>query len=235
MASQVRVGGGSIGVEEAKSFARTYLNDKSRAWSYPAYDGYPGGPTRLLSEQDLFGAVLLNVTQLSLRAYYALVGAMDELNATLVDIPDDLSLVDATPAQLELVAVLFGILDPPRPHGVKLTKLSKILHRKRPGVIPLFDANICICYKDLGDPPPVPHVDGRSYANFTRAWLPAVRDDLASQMHLWEEIVGMAPGPLITPLRALDIIGWHLGATARRGYGEQEEAATVEQELDDLH
>jgi len=235
MPSQVRVGGGSIGLEDAKSFARTYLNDKSRAWSYPAYDGYPGGPTRLLSEQDLFGAVLLNVPHLSLRTYYALVGAMDELNAALVNIPDDLSLVDATPGQLELVADLFGILDPPRPHGVKLTKLSKILHRKRPGAIPLFDTNIGVCYKELGNPPPVPHVDTRSYVDFTRAWLPAVRADLTSQIHVWEEIVEMAPGPLITPLRALDIVGWHLGASAGRVSGGPVEAANIEQELDDLH
>lgn len=39
----------------------------------------------------------------------------------------------------------------------------------------------------------------------------ALQKDLVDQLPQWEEIAAMAPGPKITPLRALDIIGWELG------------------------
>lgn len=41
--------------------------------------------------------------------------------------------------------------------------------------------------------------------------MPAIQHDLVSQMDWWLEIAALASGSAITPLRALDIIGWHLG------------------------
>ncbi|WP_420827478.1 DUF6308 family protein [Arthrobacter roseus] len=51
----------------------------------------------------------------------------------------------------------------------------------------------------------------RSRAEYRRLWLSALQIDLASQLDRWEDIAAVAPGPPITPLRALDIIGWELG------------------------
>lgn len=51
----------------------------------------------------------------------------------------------------------------------------------------------------------------RSKRDYRLAWLLALKKDLAGQLEKWEEIAAIAPSPKITPLRALDIIGWELG------------------------
>jgi hypothetical protein len=38
-----------------------------------------------------------------------------------------------------------------------------------------------------------------------------VKKDLATQLEHWTTLAGLATGPTVTPLRALDIVGWHLG------------------------
>ena len=207
----VRVGGAVGNKGEVSTFVRTYLENANGKWAYPAYDGYPGGPTSLVSEQDFFGAVLLNVPHVSLPTYYALCASMDAVNEILGSIQPEASLLDAAPRDVELVAQLFGLLDTLDFPGVRLTIFSKILHRKRPGIVPLYDEHIRRCYQELGDVPPVPTVKGRTWADFTRAWLPVVAEDLRSQESLWNELSLAAPGPRITPLRALDMAGWHLG------------------------
>lgn len=55
----------------------------------------------------------------------------------------------------------------------------------------------------------------RSKRDYRIAWVAAVQHDLDCQRDLWEELAAIAPGPTITPLPALDIIGWELGK--RRG------------------
>jgi hypothetical protein len=74
----------------------------------------------------------------------------------------------------------------------------------------LFDRNIAYCYSEC-EGAPVPYEDDRSYADYRREWLTALQHDLKDQLPLWEELAAIAPGPPITPLRALDIIGWELG------------------------
>lgn len=43
------------------------------------------------------------------------------------------------------------------------------------------------------------------------AWLPILQDDLTKQRDVWEKIVAIA-NPLlpITPLRAIDLVGWRM-------------------------
>lgn len=73
-----------------------------------------------------------------------------------------------------------------------------------------IDDNISYCYSERFGAP-VLYEDGRSRTDYRRAWLSAVQNDLVTQLPFWKEIAAMAPGPKITPLRALDIIGWELG------------------------
>lgn len=120
------------------------------------------------------------------------------------------SLRDASPATREAIADLFDVLEEKRADNVKLTTLSKVLQRKRPELLPLFDAKISYCYTDCAGAP-VPKERKRSKRDYRLRWLEEVQNDLDSQHAQWEEIAAIAPGPKITPLRALDIIGWELG------------------------
>jgi hypothetical protein len=210
MTTQLRVGGRTIGFDEAKAWAKTYLVDRPGVSAYPAYDGYPGSPGETVERQDLLAVALLNVSNNPLPVYYGLENLMEPLNDRLNHPALTGGLAAAGPDTLEAIVDLFGILEQRPTKYVRLTTLSKVLHRKRPDLLPLFDDNIGYCYSQC-EGAPVPYERGRSTADYRHAWLTALRDDLAGQLEQWEEIAAIAPGPPITPLRALDIIGWELG------------------------
>ena len=41
----------------------------------------------------------------------------------------------------------------------------------------------------------------------------AIIDDLTTEQEFFEEVAGLTQGPVITTLRALDIVAWHAGRT----------------------
>lgn len=215
MSEIVQVGGASIPRREAIDFARRYLTSTTETWAYPAYDGYPGSPGPAVGEADLLAVSLLNAGQNPLSTYYGFSSILDVLNGRLGDPKLTGSFGEADGGTLDAIADLYGVLDAHPLPQVGLTKLSKVLHRKRPDLLPLYDANIRRCYFSGAESPVLP-VKGRSWTKMVRAWLPAVHQDLVTQMSVWEEIAVMAPGPRIFPLRALDIIGWHLGERRTR-------------------
>lgn len=206
----VTVGGATIGLDEAKAWARTYLRERRQTSAYPAYDGYPGSSGDSVEPQDLLAVSLLNVSNNPIPVYYGLESLLEVINERLNDPAISGDLATADDETLQAIVRLFGILEATPTKYVRLTTLSKVLHRKRPNLLPLFDDNIGYCYSEC-EGAPVPFEEGRSRADYRRAWLNALQKDLATQLPCWEEIAAMAPGPKITPLRALDIIGWELG------------------------
>ncbi|MDQ2740730.1 MAG: DUF6308 family protein, partial [Chloroflexota bacterium] len=70
--------------------------------------------------------------------------------------------------------------------------------------------NIFRCYTG-GSEPRFKKDSKRTYEKLSRVWLPEVQKDLVSQMDKWQQIAALASGPAITPLRALDIVGWWMG------------------------
>lgn len=206
----LKVGGATVYFDEAKAWARTYLTERPKTSAYPAYDGYPGSYGDLLGPQDLLAASLLNVSNNPIPVYYGLETLMEPLNERLEDPAITGDLATADDETLKAIVRLFGVLETTPTKYVRLTTLSKVLHRKRPKLIPLFDDNIRYCYSECAGAP-VPFEDGRSRAGYRAAWLKALQEDLANQLPHWEEIAALAPWPKITPLRALDIIGWELG------------------------
>lgn len=212
--TELRVGGASVDFDEAKNWAYDYLANNEILSAYPAYDGYPGSPTRFIGPQDLLAPALLNVSQNPIPAYYGLEALMGPLNERLDVLPLQTELATAGSETINHLVDLFGVLEERPTKYVKLVTLSKVLHRKRPKLIPLFDAHIYWCYT-LRPNAPLPEQPGRSYAGYRAAWLRAVQKDLHSQLDQWKEIAAIAPGPQITPLRALDIIGWELGKRRR--------------------
>jgi len=215
MAEELYVGGARIEFQEARKFAELYFGSEGGAWSYPAYDSYPGYPGPAVGHADLLAVSLLNAHQKPVETYYGLESIMPLINERLTDRHLTGSLSEAGEETIGALAGLFGILDEHKPAQVGLTKLSKVLHRKRPELIPLYDKNIYACY--VGEGRPLPVDDNRSWFNMAKLLLDAMKSDLESQLDPWREIAALAPGPAITPLRAMDIVGWFLGKQIRNG------------------
>jgi hypothetical protein len=206
----VRIGGIEVDRALALESARGYLSRRDR-FGYPAYDsfGSEGGPWRI-SDADLVAPVLLNA-EMNSRTFYALEGIRDHLERWLVGVPLDARLVEAGSAELAQLGELFSVLDSDDlPVKARGSILAKVMHRKRPAFIPLYDRFVDYCYRGVaGAPIPVDRKRG------WRAFLPllgqAIIDDLEANSAFFTEVAALADGPVITPLRALDIVAWHAG------------------------
>lgn len=206
--STVQVGGLRLDRTDALALAHVYLARGMRSSGYPAYDTYDAdraaGP---LIDADLLAPVLLNVRQLGIRTYSFLRDAVDTLQEVLDEIPSELDLAVATDDQLQLLGRLFAAVDDNAIPGARGTVLSKVLHRKRPRFIPLYDTRVGHVYQVEGTPP-VPVVAGRSWHDFAIAYGSALRDDLQADPDFWDEVAALGRSGPVTPLRALDVVAW---------------------------
>ncbi len=210
--TKLRVGGLIIDREHALADARSYLTSGS-GWAYPSYDGYEAqrahGP---LTDADLLAPLLLNVNQLKIRTYEALQAVRGTLDEVLTRIPVDLDLADASPEDLLLIGELFSVLDSPGVWGAQGTVLAKVLHRKRPRFIPLYDEQVRAVYQGGDNAPVTPRPKGgRSWRKFMVLFATAIQADLRREADFLQQIVDLAPGPKITLLRGLDIVAWQAG------------------------
>src|SRR5690606_19803348 len=151
--SQLFIGGVPVDPAQALEAARTYLTRKDR-FAYPAYDAFAtdGGWWRI-SDADLVAPVLLNA-EMNSRVYYALEQVRPHLQQWLLDVPPDARLVEAGAPELDKLGELFGVLDrEDLPVKARGSILAKIMHRKRPSFIPLYDRSIDYCYRDAPGAP----------------------------------------------------------------------------------
>lgn len=164
-----------------------------------------------MNDGDLFAPALLNAAP-TVRAFYSLQRVRPGLIKALAEIPVDLTLADAVAAETmpallgDLVAVLDG---PERPGGVRLTTLLKVLHRKRPEFIPLYDQLVGACYYGGADPFPVRPTPGWLVSGYAVAVATAINDDLRSQQSVFDELHELAPQ--VSRLRSRDVLAWKVG------------------------
>ncbi len=208
---ELRLGGLVVRRQDALAHATSYLT-RGHGWAYPWYDGFDAqhaaGP---LVDADLLAPLLLNVNRISISTYAALQAVLPRLQAALDNISPALSLADANPDQVADVGELFAVLDDPGVPGARGTVLSKMLHRKRPALIPLYDEQVRRVYQDSPDAPVPPAADPRPWQEFWALFSLAVQADLQRELPFWQQIAALAPRPPITPLRALDIVAWWAG------------------------
>ena len=94
--------------------------------------------------------------------------------------------------------VLRALIASDRTRGIKASKVTKTLHRKRPWLVPIFDSKVAAAY-------------GSSARRPSEFW-PRLQEDLFQQLD-W--LSGMATvsrtpdGRELSPLRVIDIIVWH--------------------------
>ena len=213
MGSILTVGGLEVEFSKAEKWVSRYVERNAGIWSYPAYDSYPGSLSPDVAEQDLLATSLLNAHQKPITSYYTLTKLLPEINErlALLDDKNHETLSNGNEAVARDVAHLFGVLDGGRTPQVGMTKLSKVLHRKRPHLIPLYDKNIKRVYFIAGPKPRLSFQTGRSWEGYAAAWIRAVQHDLHNQIDQWNRLAVLASEPRITPLRALDIVAWGLG------------------------
>ena len=111
------------------------------------------------------------------------------------------------------VAGLFGILDEPRyaGRGVRGTIVSKVLHRKRPDLVPLYDSRIFEAYTAPGA---LPRATDRSWQDFMELLCMQMREDLQTEQATFAALERLAAdeGTPVTQLRILDILVWRTAA-----------------------
>lgn len=214
----ISVGRARVSEADAVQWLTAYTDEaKSRAskkpYAFPAYDRFESGSaTSHLNDGDLLAPVLLNVG-ISIRSFYGLQAVRGQLETALQDSRLDTPLAAAPPELVEqAVSSIYGILDDPkaRPIGIWGTKLSKVVHRKRPAFLVLHDKWVRACY--VGKGAPVPLAKKRSWADYMVLVTLAIQADLqaaeAGLKDLREQVPSIGE---LSDVRVLDILAWKAG------------------------
>ena len=210
-----------VSAPDAMEILRVYTAPPGSRWtarardfySWPYYDGLStGSQQNELNDGDLLASVLLNVNP-KIHGFATLQALRPQLEAGLSEIPSDRDLADASDAEIELVAQLFAPLGRTGLLGVKGTVLAKVLHRKRPRLIPLYDTFVSDAYNGSRiEPNPT-----RSWSEYVAELMTEMRKDLREPADTWQAIrdrCAYLPGVgsmQLTSLRILDILVWSLG------------------------
>ncbi len=209
--SSIRIGGVDIDRQRATSAAAQYLAAQGHRFGYPAYDAFDSGSGRFkVGDGDFLSPGLLNVP-VSIKTFYSLADLRPQLEDWLLRVPVDARLIEAGDAELALLSELFSVLEagPRRPH-IRGAVLAKVMHRKRPAFIPLYDRHVDYCYRGASGAPIVPD-NKRPWSEFIPLLGRAMIADLHREAAYLADVVAMATAPVITPLRALDIVAWQAG------------------------
>lgn len=221
----LRVGGRQVETDAAARWITRYFDETAnreaaanrtgRVYAYPAYDRLAtcSGPNEL-NDGDLLAPLVLNAGP-TIEAVYSLQRIRPVLERGLAAIPADLTLQTAVKQgwHTRLLGELARVLDPfGALPGVQLTTLAKILHRKRPLVIPLFDDNVKRCYwtSKPTDGYPMTKVLGRPDGVFFPLFASFIAADLARQDETWKELALLAPVG-VSRLRLFDVVAWQTG------------------------
>ena len=151
----------------------------------------------------------------TIAAFYSLQRAREHLQQRLATIDTSLTLTEAI-IDGSVEALLGGLVDvldaKPRLHGVRLTTLLKVLHRKRPLFVPLYDRFVRACYVGTGDRYPIPYRRTVRTSTYCVDLAKAINHDLTSQEAAFTTLRSAVPDGT-PPLRVLDVLAWKVGRT----------------------
>jgi len=213
--ADVQIGGRTVDYDRATRWIDVYFDAKAnrvarKPYAYPAYDGLiTGSGPEELNDGDLFAPTALNAAP-TIAALYSLQSVRDDLEAGLGQVPTDLTL-EAAVADGTLenrLGNLVSVRDRDGGlRGVRLTTLLKVLHRKRPLFIPLYDQFVKMCY--VGPKPafPIPSRSRSTTAAYAIRLAQLMCRDMESPT--FARVAGAAPTD-VSPLRVLDVLAWRL-------------------------
>ncbi len=204
----LRVGSELVPVSRAATYVRTYTTaGTATTFGYPYYDRFDlDGPSDRLTDGDLLTPTLLNAAP-SLRAFRYLQELRDSLTPHLQAIqPVGLRLTESDDEDLDRLATLFDVLPLKATGGVQGTTLSKVLHRKRPHFIPLYDSKVWVMYggKRSGR---IPSDRRRSWGEFFRRLAEEIRSDICQDIETWTDLSTLK-GNELSLIRTIDIVAW---------------------------
>lgn len=150
--------------------------------------------------EDLIAVTMLAVEIRRVVALHILVTDRNHLSELLRQIPTDLDLVDVDPAVVtpdwpawRLYESLLAV------HHLGRTTVTKLIARKRPRLIPIYDTEI---NRSLG-------------LNKGAHWVPLAAELQANDRRLHDRLVELHAsaglGPEVSPLRVLDVLAWRVG------------------------
>lgn len=195
------------------SLVEDYLDvarPRKHRFSWPFYDSLvTNGRGDALVTGDFLAPSLLGASVDS-DVMAGLISLQQPLQDALSALPAVEHLADATDADCDTVAALWAVLD--REHvdtaDVKPSLVAKVLHRKRPGLIPVWDSRVFTFYRDAGCV--LVNRGEHSWEDYLRQLTLTIREDLRANPAAFAELAALAPpdGPALTPLRSLDIVVW---------------------------
>jgi hypothetical protein len=196
---------GTLQIEHQDQVLLDYV-DPRNGYAYPAYDRLVTNGSPVLVDGDLLAPALIGAEVD--RGRFTLLREMLPALQGVADLPD-VALQDADQAAIGQVAGLFAVLDqaPYAGRGVRGTIISKVLHRKRPDLLPLYDSRI---FESYTAPGAIPRAAHRSWREFMELLCTQMRDDLRAERSAFDELVQVAAdaGAPLTRLRILDILVW---------------------------
>ncbi len=209
----MRLARGTREIFDAESLLEEYIGPRRRGlrYAYPFYDGLVtnSDPSRLCTG-DLLAPSLLGAP-VELDRMKTLTSLMPLLQRGLDELPQHATIMGAGPDLLTSVAAVYDPLDDPsvEDRDVKGSLLAKVLHRKRPALIPLFDSRVRDFYRGEAAVPPAPRGE-RTFREYMEMLIPLIQEDLRENAEEFAGLAALAPaeGPVLTPLRVLDIIVW---------------------------
>jgi len=201
----LRLCGGTLEVEHADQLLLDHL-DPRNGYAVSAYDALVTNGSAVLVDGDLLAPNLIG-TEVDRGRFLLLRELMPRLTG-IADLPD-VALQDAGDDVLDEVAALFAVLDdaPYAGRGVRGTILSKVLHRKRPDLVPLYDSRI---FESYTAPGAIERSVHRTWRESMALLLQHMRADLQREAAAFDELVALAEGAgtSLSRLRILDIVVW---------------------------
>ena len=198
--------GGTLAVEDPEELLLAYV-DPDGPYAFPAYDELVTNGSAELVDGDLLAPSLLDAHVdyarfvLLKRMLPTIVEGMKALPPTALEDTDDAGVV--------AVARCFTVLDDPiyARAGARGTIVSKVLHRKRPDLIPLYDSRIWTAYTVSGA---IGRGSHRPWVEVMQALCHSMRADLQNNKAEFAALqqAAAAHGAHVTLLRILDILVW---------------------------
>jgi hypothetical protein len=198
--------GGTLAVEDPEELLLAYV-EPDGAYAFPAYDELVTNGAPELVDGDLLAPSLLDA-HVDYARFVLLKRMLPALRERMAALPPT-ALEDTDDAGIAAVARCFEALDLPMfaGKGVRGTIVSKVLHRKRPDLIPLYDSRIWTAYTATGA---VPRATRRSWVEFMQLLCHSMQNDIRHNRREFEALQATAAehGARLTLLRILDILVW---------------------------